>query len=249
MVDFDARMKRCRAAYPTEFDHGVLLRTLRHPAVTEEVLTGQHSIRMWEYSRALRALEAWQRATPAVYAQLVDGSGLQVADIGGAGSHFYKALMQYITAHGRIHIVDPDLPTPDGQPGVVHAVGEPGIVRAKYSLGTWAHRANHGYDVVFCLSVLEHVPAADVDGFLGDLRSLVRPGGLLFLTCDMGETAPDTYHFHWMRQWIPTPSVLAGLVEQMREYGFQPLGAPADFTYKGATVYDYTVASMALVRS
>lgn len=250
-----------RVARPLEFSSdGTLIREW-HPAVTAEVLKGQHAIRAWEYSMALRALESWIAGPP-----VIDGYGTAhlphqqhpalVADIGGAGSNFYKTVLPRMQENGRVHVVDPELATPDDQRGIVHGLLDRHAIAVKYPLHEWAlyKQNNSAYDVVFCLSVIEHVGSGPKDvsgvfGFLSDLRSLVRPGGLLFLTCDMGEKGPDTYHFHWMRKWIPTPAVLAGLVEEMCiHYGFRRLGAPADFEYRGPTVYDYTVASIALVR-
>ena len=235
----------CRIARPVEFDSacGTLVRG-RHPAVTDEVLQGQHPVRAWEYSQALRALERWEQSPRAAKAR----AGYTIADIGGAGSHFWQAL----AANGRtlaIDLVDPAAPVPDEDGVPVELLSGPHVRANQATLAQWAAPAldmREVYHAVFCLSVIEHVE--DVGPFLNDLRSLVRPGGLLVLTCDCGPIfPPDIYHFYWMRRRIFTPAMLWALAEISRDAGFQPLD-PFDVEYRGPTVYDYTVASLAFVR-
>lgn len=231
-----------RLAWPAEFTG----ETYRHPhpAITPAVLEGQHPIRAWEYSRALQALEQWR----------VHQVQYKFADIGGAGSSFYRILHAVSPStpsmYGcHVDVVDPSLATPDGQRGIVHGLLE-GATAVKYDLAEWAGYAQNAgtYDVVFCLSVIEHVPASARDAFLHQLGTLVRPGGLLVLTCDAGESSVDIYHFHWMRNWIASPSTLYLLLGTLALEGFTILGAPGDFAYHGPTVFDYTVASLALVK-
>ena len=220
-----------RLAYPGEH-------VRVHAVITAEILEGQHPIRAWEYSQALYALQTWDvDYVPDV---------ARIADVGGAGSQFYRTLRaRHATAS--IDVVDPDLATPDGQRGIVHGL-LPGATAVKFTLAEWSGYAQNvaAYDAVFCLSVIEHVE--DPQAFVQQLCSLVRPGGLLVLTCDAGETAVDTYHFHWMRRWIPDSLALERLQVALYAQGFRRLGAPPDFTYQGPTVFDYAVASIAVVR-
>lgn len=208
-----------------------------HPAVTAEILAGQHAVRAWEYSQALRALEQWQQLPGPVAAP-----GLTAADIGGAGSQFYKTLL---SGCARIDVVDPGWATPDGQRGLVHGLLDPGATAVSYPLAEWAgYRQNvAAYDAVFCLSVIEHI--TNPQPFVQQLISLVRPGGLLVLTCDAAEKHVDTYHFHWMRRWIAHPDVLDLLALALYNQGLRPLGAVPHFVYRGPVVYDYTVCSLA----
>lgn len=232
----------CRIARPVEFDSGGTYKT-PHALIQPDILEGQHAIRAWEYSQAHRARERWSATYP-----LPDG-GLVVADVGGAGSQFYRTLLGLQPPSvGRVDIVDPAQATPDGARGILHVVGEPlGTVRVSYPLAEWAgYKQNcEAYHAVFCLSVIEHV--ADPQPFLQQLCSLVCPGGLLFLTMDCGVHSADLYHFHWMRAWIADPLSLARMTGALEAQGLQPLDAP-DWVYRGATVYDYTVASIALER-
>lgn len=229
-----------RAARPVEFDSAGALVRGRHPAVTPEILEGQHSIRAWEYSIALRALESWIAAYHPT-------DPPHFADVGCAGSRFWVPLIGHTSED--VARIDPALE---------HEPHEDRGQYQNFNLSLADYTRLNGmtgrFDAVFCLSVLEHVGGeGDAFGetlqFLSDLRSLVRPGGLLMLTCDMGEHSEDTYHFHWMRKWMPTPAVLAGLVEEACiHYGFRRLGTPADFEFRGPTCFDYTVAAIALVK-
>lgn len=243
MADVHVRLNRC--AHPAEFNAGELAHVLKHPAVTPEILEGQHPIRAWEYSQALRALErhieevCLDPADPQPFEKLMPltGSVANLCDVGGAGSNFWKTLLPYTTRD--IIRVDP-----------AGAGGEVGRYQS-FQLSLAAYVRLNGqtalFDAVFCLSVIEHV--GDVQPFLDDLCALVRPGGLLVLTCDTGPGTQldDTYHFHWMRKWIASPGILDRLTAALQAKDFQPLG-DVDFTYHGPTVFDYTVASLAFVR-
>ena len=98
--------------------------------------------------------------------------------------------------------------------------------------------------IVTCLSVLEHVD--DLDRFLFHLSCLVAPGGLLFLTFDYCDGVDDdAYHFHWMRQRIFNEVRVARIIDQLRD--FRLLGTD-DYRWHGPQVYDYTFASLALIK-
>jgi hypothetical protein len=203
-----AAMTFNRLADPADFSlSGLLLE--QHPLVTDETLQGQHPIRAWEYTQALRAVEAHvQRNIAQIY-----------ADIGGAGSNFWKLLSNYFRLGYRI---DPN--------------------------HEWAG-AEDKAALAFRETLAQFKASEELQIFERDLVSLVRPGGLLVLTCDAAPSHPDQYHFHWMRKRIYTPDGLAALAQVFEQtYGMQLLGEPADFRWHGPTVYDYTVASLALVK-
>jgi hypothetical protein len=233
----------CRVAHPEEFVDGRYLSP--DLAVTAEVLEGQHPIRAWEYSQALRAFDTWVRLPePWDFAP----AGYVVADVGGAGSAFWKGLLPHSSHISGIDRIDPTFPTAsDGVPEDVQAL--PTVRNLPVSLAGWQKQHQEHYHAVFCVSVLEHVPPAHVEEFLAHLRNLVCPGGLLVLTCDLARSPIDDYHFHWMRHWIPTPEFCAASLLKFAAGKFVPLGALPDFTYHGVTVYDYSVASFAFVRT
>ncbi len=104
-------------------------------------------------------------------------------------------------------------------------------------------------DFVTCVSVIEHVQ--DILCFVNDLARVVRPSGALFLTTDIWdppvESTRDAAHFHWMRERIFTPKTWQMLAEEFRTKGFSYLGEQ-DWEYHGNQVYDYSFASVALVK-
>lgn len=185
--------------------------------------SAQHPLRRWEYALAIRAHDQWAN-TPALCV------GGPIYDVGGAGSPFFRMLDQ-------VHVVDPH--EADGRDLAA-------TLREGSRLGA----------AVFCLSVLEHVE--DLDQFCYHLTSLVAPGGLLFVTVDacgcpshaafaeVGDP-PDQHHFHWMRRRLFGQADLRELAERLLDYQCAWLGA-RDLTYAGMQVYDYTFASLALVK-
>jgi SAM-dependent methyltransferase len=217
-------------ASPSEWDGNGPLRD-QHPLVTEEILQGQHPIRAWEYSLALRALEhsGWD---------FNESRGLLFADIGGSGSNFWRTLTRYTSKP--ITAVDPN--------HVWSSQDEAALFFRDTLARFKKQEPTKQFDAVFCLSVIEHVPSDDLRQFEKDLCSLVKPGGLLVLTCDAAESHPDVFHFNWMRERIYTPGGLAALhVVLAGSHGMQPL-TPPEYRWEGPTVYDYSVASLVLTK-
>lgn len=182
-------------------------------------------------------MRRWEYAMAlrALHDYLEDAEGPRatlITDVGGAGSPFRHMLA---TQHTRVQVVDP---------------------KENISLERHVQTNAPLTDVVFCLSVLEHVE--DLDQFLYHLSCLVAPGGLLFLTmdccgCDSHDadmeipSHVDRHHFHWMRQRIFGRADLRFVAERLLDYEFSCLGE-RDLTYHGAHVYDYNFASLALVK-
>lgn len=141
-------------------------------------------------------------------------------DVGGAGSPFYLMVPGVFTIDPAVNV---DLQT---------------------FVGTNALLA----DVVFCISVIEHVD--DLDQFLYHLSCLVAPGGLLFLTMDyQPDEGKDDKHFHWMRKRIFSPYALGSISGQLFRYDFRVLGE-ANWEWHGPIEPDwgYSFASLALVK-
>lgn len=146
-----------------------------------------------------------------------------LVDVGGAGSPFYT-MVGPAPSCASWKVIDPAWK--DGQP-------LEGYCRAGAPL----------VDVVTCLSVLEHVD--DLDHFCYLLGCLVAPGGLLFLTMDHGTDLPDEYHFHWDRKRIFDTKAWETLREKFGEF---TLFGGRDRTYHGNQVYDFSIASLAMVK-
>lgn len=181
----------------------------------------QHPMRRWEYALALDVLCRW----PSAQRHLVD--------VGGAGSPF-ASIVGELGWH-------PDLIDPAVPGG--HTLAEEVTLRHPRLA-----------DVVTCISVLEHVE--DLDQFCYHLGCLVRPGGLLFLTMDYCDgyalaaehfRVPDTYHFHWMRQRIFNLFTVKQLIAGFCRQSFDLFGG-VDYIWRGPHVYNYTFASLALVK-
>ena len=200
----------------------------RDPAV----MAGQHPIRAWEYAMALRTLRRWTVQTD-------PAAPLGIADIGGAGSGFWRLLTARTPAP--IAIIDPTAaPT--------HETNGQEIVW-KWDVESFAREfdpESPKFDVITCISVIEHVP--DVLPFIRALHTLLRPGGLLLLTTDYWDAdGPDVAHFHWMRERIYNKPLAQQLLALLKREGFERFGG-TNWTYRGPQVYDYSVLALALTK-
>ena len=214
-----------RLARPADFTVDGILN--KHPFVTDETIQSQHPARAWEYSLALYALDVWMGQRGIV--------NPVIADIGGAGSNFWRTFHHYTRKPS--YRIDPN-----------HEAGPDGkSIAFRQTLAEYMREEGKPFDVVFCISVIEHVPEAELLDFTTQLGMLVKPRGLLFLTTDVGEKEPDIYHFHWMRSRIYTPETLAALGYSLTRIRFSSLGL-SDLTWNGPAVYDYTFGALALVK-
>ena len=192
----------------------------------------QHPMRRWEYAMALRARRVWLQWDYDTHGHADRAHGHRIHDVGGAGSPFRAIVSEDAGQYAAV--IDPD--------------EEPHLTLQQYLRfrGGLAHE-------VYCLSVLEHID--DLGRFLYHLDCLVAPGGLLFLTMDccgcQGHDAGDPHHFHWMRQQIFTLTTITGLVHlPLAHRGYRTLddGFGRDLAYHGDHVFDYSFASLALVK-
>lgn len=201
------------------------------------ILSGQHPIRRWEYAMALHAIHEWLWATAAQAGP--DDPPPAIADLGGAGSNFWQALTPLSPTP--ITVIDEKLP------GTQFVDLHPSLLYIRGTAEHAAPRFTEAFDILTCISVVEHV--VQVRPFLKALHTLLRPGGLLVLTTDYWDCeGPDTAHFHWMRERIYNVETLRGLRGGLWELGFRMFGQ-ADWHYTGPQVYDYSVASLTMVKS
>lgn len=218
-----------------------------------DALAGQHAIRRWEYAMALYAISQWRMArllpdlVQAADAALEEGQdqavqepAREICDVGGAGSNFWQLLATQTSTD--ITLVDPvaSIPLadlPDGRRTVWHC----GTVESFA-----AETPHNQFDILTCISVIEHVK--DTRAFFRACHTLLKPGGLLFLTTDYWDAdGPDVAHFHWMRERIYNAGSVRKLLQGLRELGYKSFGA-ADWGYPGNMLYDYSVASLAVVK-
>ena len=107
--------------------------------------------------------------------------------------------------------------------------------------------------VLTCLSVLEHVPRAELPQMIDDLATLLAPGGVLVITADValnvtGDVS-DTFHFHWMRERIFTADTFyQEVVAPLLAKGLQPLGTMDYATAVEPWCYNYGFISGVFVK-
>lgn len=201
-------------------------------------LDGQHPIRRWEYAMALAAIDQWNLARRERDGTIPLGQALTIGDVGGAGSNFWQVLVGLTSEP--VLLIDPHAP-PSGKP-------EGACLLYTGSVEEYAANYSHNqFDLLTCISVIEHV--TDLRPFFRACHMLLKPGGLLFLTTDYWDAeGDDTAHFHWMRERIYHEQSLTRLITSVRELGFARMGASRWRPYPGPMVFDYSVASLALVR-
>lgn len=106
------------------------------------------------------------------------------------------------------------------------------------------------YDAVFCISVMEHVPFPQPErGCWYELAKRVRPGGVLFMDCDLvPERKPfGSYRFDELRAHNYIMDEVKERVEWLKGFGLKPIGVP-DFQYNGSVVHDFTFFRIAMRR-
>jgi hypothetical protein len=206
-----------------EYDYAELAEELKVVGRWFYMAKEQHTHRRFEYALALRAYDTWAQRDYEYWGHANRTHGGRVVDVGGAGSPFKHMISE--AWGGTPTIVDPE---------------------ENHTLAQHVRYAGLA-SCVFCLSVLEHVD--DLDQFCYHLSCLVAPGGLLFLTMDCcgcpEHPEPEAHHFHWMRKRIFTTNQRLNLAFSLKD--FQLLGE-ADRLYHGDHVYDYSFASLALVK-
>lgn len=135
--------------------------------VASDPVSYLHPGKRWEYPWAL------ERAA----ADLVEGA--RVLDV-GAGDSIFPV---YLATRG-LDVTAVDVAF-DGSLAAHHGVD------VKYVQSDMAHMPllEESFDVVFCISVIEHLPEPAVPWALAELRRVVKPDGALLLTTDYYDDA------------------------------------------------------------
>jgi SAM-dependent methyltransferase len=95
------------------------------------------------------------------------------------------------------------------------------------------------FDMVSCISVIEHMEAGIEQRCWKNLVDRVKPGGLLFIDVDCIPDPSHGYIFDELRVHNFTIPELKERVELLMSYGMQPIGEP-DYNWNGAMVHDFT---------
>lgn len=95
------------------------------------------------------------------------------------------------------------------------------------------------YDMVSCVSVIEHIDPSIEKASWSNLGDRVKPGGLFFADVDCVPDQSKKYVFDELRAHNFTCEEMKDRVELMMEKGFEPIGEP-NYEYNGNQVLDFT---------
>jgi SAM-dependent methyltransferase len=212
----------------------------------------QHTSRRWEYAMMLDAIASWyEDYAPASMSEKLS---LRVADH-GCGIGLSPALMLY-QGHA-VKMYEPWV-YGDETAKVTATLNRLQSQKAFHPEG-WElirrplcelEEIDKGkFDVGLCISTLEHI--GEYQKAWKDLLSVVKPGGLIFITTDFAEDEQDHYQYAYLRAGkMFTGKTYDELFQIASESGFHLLGGVADWVWSEECrlVNDYGYASLALVR-
>lgn len=95
------------------------------------------------------------------------------------------------------------------------------------------------FDLVSCISVIEHLPADVEIRCWKNLVDRVKPGGILFVDCDVVPDNTKSYMFDNLRTHNFTIPEIQDRVKLLKSLGMESL-TEEDYTWNGAHVYDYS---------
>jgi SAM-dependent methyltransferase len=167
-----------------------------------DFLSHERDFRSADYKWPRDPLHAWSRIWeyPYVYHHLArllsqaNTAPLRAVDV-GSGVTFFPFSLARLGYHVTCTDIDPicerDLPQ-----AVSRVPHQPGTIDFKLSDGSTLPFADGEIDVVYCISVLEHVP--EFTRLVREIRRILRPGGLFVLTVDIdlwgdGEIGPTLH--------------------------------------------------------
>jgi SAM-dependent methyltransferase len=136
----------------------------------------------------------------AVFDQIKDMRGRNIAEMGGGASRLLQALSETNTCANieRFEGVD------GGPKGIIEI---PGVTNYLTFLGEFSPELPEAhFDVVFSVSVIEHVPTDKLKDVLEDGLRILKPGGLFLHAIDMyvedEPSEPFRSRFEAYRQWF-----------------------------------------------
>ena len=135
----------------------------------------------------------------AVYRRLKDAQGLDILEVGGGDSRLLRQLAPYNRCFNLEKFEGADV-------GPKQEVRIDDVTNVNAFLGEFDPRLEaDALDVVFSVSVVEHVPTNRLDDFLADGLRVLRPGGLWLHAIDMylEDEVPDHIltRFDVYRSW------------------------------------------------
>lgn len=233
-----------RSLHPDDYEflpHAKPLRAFEHAMTAVGVQhRAWHEHRLWEYASMMQQFE-----------QLDVQGDAQILDVGSGGS-FFPPYLATIGGYPNVSLTDSmkygDI-TPDIESQRAHYNIELPLydllvedMSVRPSIG-WTG-ASDFWDVVMCISTIEHVDADQHDNALREIWRITKPGGLIFITSDyfrdhaQFEASPSRHlqFTPYMKEFVLTiPSMIA--VDFVGE---------TDFDYCGDFVHSYSFVNVCL---
>lgn len=231
-------------------------------------LLEQHVHRHWEYQMLMDAIINWKDE----YANKFGGHApYRVADVGGAigvttplmitlgwdvvmyepwvyGDQTQRFWEINNNVAGYMDNLSHEAKKLDRDPGLANWIA-PNVGLRNTPLCELSVNDKFEYDIAACISTLEHIGEYEKAFF--DLLTMVKKGGLVFLTTDFGEHEEDNYinaNLRAGRMFCET--TYNRLIEIGESCGFETLQGSADYQWNEhcKLVNDHGFASLALVR-
>lgn len=193
-----------------------------------------HPHRFWEYGRALHYALAHYNFSMNTVRQKT------FLDVGGG-----YGLLGITAAIMGFYVVETD---PDKQ--IKRAIVNDFI--NTYGVGSWRHcnfsmeEIEEQYDVVCCISVMEHLPLDKEKLAWKKLADLVSPGGCLFITVDYMHNTGKSHVMDYLRTINFDREAIQERLQILSNNGMKV--CPMDFTDYGNHVFDYTFLSIAATK-
>ena len=182
--------------------------------------------RHWEYGLCLNAL--------------LENRTVNILEVGGAGSVFAACAAW---AGMEVTVVDPS------SVGAHSFAAQNMILQLGHApihfhqIDFLQYQNQKKFDAVVCMSTLEHI--VDDESFFKKLLNSVKEGGIFFMTVGFhpsGQRLVDTHLRTYHR------SRLEALIAIAKNHGFEVLGSDPDYSWRGESIDNYTLASLALKR-
>jgi ubiquinone/menaquinone biosynthesis C-methylase UbiE len=192
-----------------------------------------HEHRLWEYASMLQQLE-----------ELGVPKDATILDVGSGGS-FFPPYLATVGGYPHVSLTD-SMKYGDITPDVVSQRAHFGIALPLYDVLCEDMRVipDGTFDVVMCISTIEHVDANQHDAALRELCRVTTPGGLIFITSD---------YFRDRAQYEASPSRHLQFTAYMKDFVLTlPSLIPADFVgetdldYRGDFVHTYSFVNICL---
>jgi SAM-dependent methyltransferase len=197
-----------------------------------------HPHRFWEYSSILQQL--YELHVP---------FGAKILDVGSGGSFFppYLAVLGWdvsLTDSMKYGDITGDITAQRAHYGVPLPLYDLLVEdMSPHPEINWGGESNY-WDVVMCISTIEHVDADQHDNALRELCRITKPGGLLFITSD---------YFRDHDQFEASPSRHLQFTPYMKEFVLSiPSMVEVDFVgetdldYRGDFVHSYSFVNICL---